>query len=346
MRKILFSLVFLIFYINPLYSQSETHKVINVTNNSNQDSSDGKISFKDIQGNVILEINEEEGGASISLPPLSAIGNNLNKIYNLGNMLYWENNPIGQSNVGNGWMVQDGNIVLSDSNNFVGIGTGIPTQKLHIENGNILVRGNVNWFPGLTILNEVGRSVLQLRGTTSSNNFSSAQIVLEDLTNGHTWNLLNNTNTFTLVNHLNGTNYLSPLKIEFGAPDNSLTINSEGNVGIGAWSNVHKLAVAGSIISEEIVVKLQTNWPDFVFDKDYELPNLKELENYINTNHHLKGIPTASDIQNNGINIGEIQIKLLQKIEELTLYLIKQDKNIKILTQQVEDLQKVVGEPK
>ena len=72
-----------------------------------------------------------------------------------------------------------------------------------------------------------------------------------------------------------------PLQIDFSAPTNSLTINEYGNIGIGAWSSEHKLAVAGSIISEEVVVKLQSNWPDYVFSEDYDLTELSEVEKFI-----------------------------------------------------------------
>jgi hypothetical protein len=345
MIRILKTLIIFFFYIAIV--QSQTPKPIKTTYNniiSAEDSSSGKISILNSSGNVLLEINDEANGGSINLPPLSTIGNSTNKLYNLGNMLYWEDLPVGQTIVDNGWKIHNGNIVLSDSNYSIGLGTKTPEQELHIENGNILVQGNTNWFPGLTIRNEIGRSVLRLNGTTSSSNYSSAQIVFEDLTTGNVWNLLHEDDNIFTLNSKGGTIYQSPIKVELGAPTNSFTVSKLGNIGIGTWSNDHKLAVAGSIIAEEIVVKLQTNWPDYVFDDEYELQDLNELENYVKINRHLEGIPSASEIQNGGINVSEIQIKLLEKIEELTLYIIKQDKNIKKLKTQIEDLKNTFGD--
>jgi len=293
---------------------------------------------------VLIDINDEAVGGSITFPPLATIVNSTNKLYNLGNVLYWNNEPLGQSNANAAWYIADQKVLLSDPNYLIGIGTQTPLQKLHIENGKILVRGSDNWFPGLIIQNEIGRSVLLLTGTTGATNFSSTELVFEDLTNGKTWTMLNtNTNTFSLVNYQNGANFNSPVKIDFGAPTNSLTINSNGNIGMGTLPNEHKLAVAGTIIAEEVIVKLQSNWPDHVFNDDYQLPELADVKQFIQKNHHLEGVPSEKEIQNNGINIAGIQSKLLQKIEELTLYVIKQDEEINNLKDEVVDLRNKVG---
>jgi len=347
MKNILKALFFFLLVTAPHHFQAQTtkpNKVANLNNLSATDGSGGKVSIMNSTGDVLLDINDEASGGSITFPPLSTIDNSTNKLYNLGNVLYWNNEPLVQSNTNNGWYVTDQKLLLSDPSYLIGIGTQNPLQKLHIENGKILVQGIDSWFPGLTIQNYVGRSVFHLRGTTSSSNFSSTEIVFADLTNGNTWSLLNtNTNTFTIVNHQDGTNYKSPLKIDFGAPTNSLTINSIGNVGIGSLPNEHKLAIAGSIISEEVIVKLQSNWPDHVFNDDYQLPELVDVKQFIHENHHLEGIPSENEIQNNGINIASIQSKLLQKIEELTLYVIKQDEEINSLKDEVVDLRNRVG---
>ncbi|EJL60660.1 hypothetical protein [Flavobacterium sp. CF136] len=87
----------------------------------------------------------------------------------------------------------------------------------------------------------------------------------------------------------------------------------------------YTMAVKGKFITEEIKVQTYANWPDFVFKKEYNLPSLKEVENYINTNGHLKNIPSACEVSENGILLGEMNAKLLQKIEELTLYIIQQE---------------------
>ena len=69
--------------------------------------------------------------------------------------------------------------------------------------------------------------------------------------------------------------------------------------------------------------------------RHYKLPKLSEVKNYIETNHHLPEIPSAEEMQKEGMNVGELNTKLLQKIEELTLYLIDQQKEIEQLKQQV-----------
>ncbi len=105
--------------------------------------------------------------------------------------------------------------------------------------------------------------------------------------------------------------------------------NSSGNVGIGTNDpKGYKLAVAGDMIAESVKIKLQSAWPDFVFAKSYKLPTLQETENHIIKRGHLPGIPTAAEVKVNGIDLGDMNAKLLQKIEELTLHLIEKDKQI------------------
>ncbi|MCG8311535.1 MAG: LamG domain-containing protein [Cytophagales bacterium] len=109
------------------------------------------------------------------------------------------------------------------------------------------------------------------------------------------------------------------------------------NIGIGTYETKgYKLAVAGKIIAEEVKVALQTNWPDHVFDEKYKLNNLTYLENYIKTNKHLPNIPNAEFVAKEGYNLGEMDSKLLEKIEELTLYLIEQNKRTELLIKEVE----------
>jgi hypothetical protein len=117
-----------------------------------------------------------------------------------------------------------------------------------------------------------------------------------------------------------------------------------GNIGIGtSTTNGYKLAIAGNVIAEEIVVKLKSDWPDYVFKSDYEKPKIEQLENFINKNGHLPNIPDAEEINKQGVNIGEIQKKLLTKIEELTLYLIEQNKKIEKLENDYESLKKKIN---
>ncbi|WP_425237724.1 hypothetical protein [Ulvibacterium sp.] len=115
-----------------------------------------------------------------------------------------------------------------------------------------------------------------------------------------------------------------------------------GNVGIGTTNiGTWKLAVGGKIRAEE--VKVETNWADYVFAKDYDLPTLEEVEEHINEKGHLINIPSAAEVQANGIALGEMNKLLLEKIEELTLYILQQEQNQKQLYKNLEALQKEVS---
>lgn len=109
-----------------------------------------------------------------------------------------------------------------------------------------------------------------------------------------------------------------------------------GNVGIGTTDpKGYKLAVAGNMIAESVKVQLQSGWPDYVFSRDYQLPSLQQTEKHIKDKGHLPGIPSAAEVKANGIDVGEMNAKLLQKIEELTLHLIEQGKGYKALQKEV-----------
>jgi hypothetical protein len=108
-------------------------------------------------------------------------------------------------------------------------------------------------------------------------------------------------------------------------------------IGIGTKDTKgYALAVAGKIVTEEVKVALQTSWPDYVFKKEYQLTTLKEVETYIKEKGHLKDIPSEEEVSKDGISLGEMNAKLLQKIEELTLYVIEQNKEIDTLKKQRE----------
>jgi len=111
-----------------------------------------------------------------------------------------------------------------------------------------------------------------------------------------------------------------------------------GNIGINTFNPDpnYKLAVNGQIRSKEI--KVEAGWSDYVFDQDYALKSLKEVEKYINQNKHLPDVPSASDVKKNGVRVGETEALLLKKIEELTLYLIEKDKMINKQQGQIDHL--------
>jgi hypothetical protein len=115
----------------------------------------------------------------------------------------------------------------------------------------------------------------------------------------------------------------------------NINFNS-GNVGIGTTlvnnPNSYKLAVNGKIGAKEVQVEItSTTWPDYVFEKDYSLLSLEDLKAYIEINKHLPEIPSAKEIEINGLQLGEMNKLLLKKVEELTLHILKQDERIKLL---------------
>ena len=111
-----------------------------------------------------------------------------------------------------------------------------------------------------------------------------------------------------------------------------LLINKDGNVGIGVidiYNPAFKLTVCGGVHAKKLVI--ETGWCDFVFDKNYELMSIEILKEYIKTNKHLPNIPTASEVETNGGDIGELVKLQMQKIEELSLYVIQlKEENEKI----------------
>lgn len=102
-----------------------------------------------------------------------------------------------------------------------------------------------------------------------------------------------------------------------------------GNVGIGTDNPTYKLSVLGNIRGTEVVV--ETGWADYVFDKKYKLNSLDEVEKFIEQNKHLPGVPSAAEIEKNGLPLGDTQKRMMEKIEELTLYMIEANKKIEKL---------------
>lgn len=118
-----------------------------------------------------------------------------------------------------------------------------------------------------------------------------------------------------------------------------LFISAQGNVSIGTLdAKGYTLAVNGDAIFTKIKVKVNSNWPDYVFASGYALPTLSELAAYIQQYQHLPGVPAAETIQQEGLDVAEMNKMLLQKVEELTLYLLKMDRQNQELKKEVEAL--------
>jgi len=124
-----------------------------------------------------------------------------------------------------------------------------------------------------------------------------------------------------------------------------VTITKEGKLLIGTAglnTGTHTLAVNGSALFTKAVVKLTDSWPDYVFKPMYKLPSLTDLEAYLLKNNHLPDVPTAAEVEKNGVDLGDTQVILLKKIEELTLYIIEQNKKTAQLQQQIDELKTLI----
>jgi len=132
--------------------------------------------------------------------------------------------------------------------------------------------------------------------------------------------------------HPEGTTFYDGLAVQY---------DNDGNVGIGTSDPQAKLAVNGNIRAKEVKVET-TNWPDFVFREDYSLQSLAEIETYIKANKHLPGVPDKNQAEKEGVGLGEMNRKLLEKVEELTLYLLQERKERGMLANEVTALRQEV----
>lgn len=134
-----------------------------------------------------------------------------------------------------------------------------------------------------------------------------------------------------------------------------INIDLSGNIGINTLNTTgYKFNCAGTAVFDQVTVAnfsgnnpKATPWADYVFDKNYQLPSLKSIADFIDANHHLPGIPTREEVQKNGIDLGATDAKLLEKIEQLTLYSIElqkqvdnQNEKLAALQQQIDALKK------
>jgi len=119
------------------------------------------------------------------------------------------------------------------------------------------------------------------------------------------------------------------------------TVTSAGNIGIGtSATGSFKVAVEGKLGAREVQITQTPVWPDYVFASNYKLLSLEEVERFIKHNQHLPQVPSAQVVEKEGIEVGKMNATLLRKIEELTLYMISVNKEVKRMQQKIQFLEK------
>jgi hypothetical protein len=203
--------------------------------------------------------------------------------------------------------------IFIKSNGNVGIGTTIPSEKLEL-NGNLKLSYGVGDYGAGRIQAFSPGDIIGFTMNSTSRAWDLVSIVSSA------------TDYFAIRDHTAGA-------IRF-------MIDENGNVGIGTtgYPGNYKLAVNGTIRAKE--VKVETNWSDFVFEDNYNLPTLDKVESYIKENKHLPDVPSAKQVEEEGLSMSQMMAKQMQKIEELTLYVIEQNKQIAALKTELSELKK------
>lgn len=193
--------------------------------------------------------------------------------------------------------------MVIDNVGRVGIGMATPALKLDVD----------------------GSAGVKQALIVKSNGVNSGELVVYKNVGGY-YSMSANTGGFGLYNSDAATH------VWFATPEN--------NIGIGTTTpGEYRLAVNGKVKAQSIKVTMN-GWPDYVFEHGYHLPSIPEVEAFIKTYRHLPEIPSAAEVQADGVELGDMNKKLLQKVEELTLYLIDQHKKIETLQAEVEMLKK------
>lgn len=234
-----------------------------------------------------------------------------------------------------------GNITMqvSGTTGNVGIGTLAPTSKLTVS-GSSNITGIAVFGNNVGIGNGTPNAPLQF-----ANNVANRKIVLyQGPNNDHQFYGLGVNNlVFRYQVDATTADHVFYAGASTTTSNELMRIKGNGNVTIGTATPAagYLLTVAGKVICTELKVQLQP-FPDYVFDATYKLPTLAEVENHINTYHRLPGMPSASEVEKNGMEVGKMQGKVVEKVEEATLYILQLNKENQQLKQQLDDLVKTL----
>jgi len=243
---------------------------------------------------------------------------------------------------GTGYQNEDCKMMV-DKNGNIGIGTVVPGTQFNINQGSF---PSYNASDKVLTISTTTVPVLELarpiNGTTVGNRIGAIYFTnLQGQSDAHRqvaaiWAENGGGTQYPL---LTGGRLVFMTKASAAGVQSKMVFTEQGNLGIGTEDTQgYKLAVAGQMIAERIKVELQGSWPDYVFADDYKLPPLAEVAAYLKENKHLPDMPAAEEVQKNGLDVGEMNKQLLKKVEELTLYLLKQDEKIQQLTEEIKTL--------
>ena len=233
----------------------------------------------------------------------------------------------------------DNHVTISSSGN-VGIGTTSPIARLHVnapasQNG-LYIEQSDSWIGHLTGKNYFrGNTIFAETNSDDKIGIGTASPIAKvHITGPASQSGLYVQHTESWIGHVSGQNYFRGNTI-------FAETNENDKVGIGTASPDAKLTVKGDIHTQEVIVDLEgAVAPDFVFEEDYDLKSLEETDEYIQANKHLPEIPSALEMEENGLELKAMNLKLLQKVEELTLHLIEQNKINKAQEDRIADLER------
>lgn len=231
--------------------------------------------------------------------------------------------------------VRMGNSFWVKNDGAVGIGIQEPSEKLEIVNG-FLKSGNASFgFNQETYSGPINYMTLGTDNHSSillgSNLYISSNTILKISKTHSTMSgagilIPGNSQQYqgSIIFHTS-----VPAPVETGQAYSSpqVIITERGNMGLGTMNPQEKLSVNGKIRAQEIKVEMNS-WPDYVFTPEHIRPSLSQLESYIKLNNHLPEVPSAEEVNKYGVDLGEMNALLLKKIEEISLYLIEQNKKL------------------